>query len=66
MEKDILTAKEAALFLSKPRYTIYYQVLSGYLPGFKEGGQWRFKKSEIDSWNKKAPSLPAKTLKRPR
>jgi len=44
---QILTAEEVAEYLRIHPYTVRRLVRSGKLPGFKVGGQWRFKKEEI-------------------
>ena len=47
---EILTVRELASFLKIAEKTAYRYVSEGVIPGFKVGGAWRFKKSEIDSW----------------
>lgn len=46
--KDILTAEEVAEFLRIHPYTVRRLAREGKLPGFRIGGQWRFKKKIID------------------
>ena len=48
--KEIMTPKEAAEYLGLHLITIYRLVKKGKLPGFKIGGQWRFKKDLLDEW----------------
>jgi excisionase family DNA binding protein len=50
MEKPLLTLVELAKYLSVDKFTIYRLMTKKKLPGFKVGGQWRFKKEMIDSW----------------
>lgn len=51
MSKDeIFTIKEVAAYLKLAEKTTYRLALEGELPGFKVGGSWRFRKSEIDRW----------------
>ena len=50
MEDDILTIREVAEFLKLTEKTAYRLVSEDKLPGFKVGGSWRFRKSEIDQW----------------
>ena len=52
METDILTIKEVAAYLRLTEKTAYRLAAEGKLPGFKIGGSWRFRKSEIDEWIK--------------
>ena len=47
---EILTPKEAAKYLGLHLITVYRLTKKGKLPGFKVGGQWRFKKDLLDSW----------------
>ncbi len=50
MSNDILTLKEVAEYLKLAEKTAYRLAAEGKLPGFKVGGSWRFKESDIDSW----------------
>ncbi len=50
METDILTIKEVAEYLRLTEKTAYRLASEGKIPGFKVGGSWRFRKSEIDEW----------------
>jgi len=52
METDIMTIKELAEYLKLKEKNAYKLVAEGEIPGFKIGGSWRFKKSEIDKWIK--------------
>jgi excisionase family DNA binding protein len=47
---QIMTPKDAAKYLSLHLITVYRLVKKGKLPGFKVGGQWRFKKDLLDEW----------------
>jgi len=48
----IFTIKEVAAYLKLAEKTTYRLSAEGKLPGFKAGGSWRFRKSEIDNWIK--------------
>lgn len=50
MEDEILTIKEVAEYLKLTEKTAYRLAGEKKLPGFKVGGSWRFRKSEIDKW----------------
>ena len=50
METDILTVKELSEYLKLNEKTAYRLAAKGDIPGFKVGGSWRFRKSEIDQW----------------
>ena len=47
---DIFTIKELSLYLKLAEKTSYRLVSEGRIPGFKVGGAWRFRKSEINKW----------------
>ena len=46
--KEVVTVEELAKYLRIHPYTVRRLARAGKLPGFKIGGQWRFKKEEID------------------
>ena len=46
------TVEELAKYLKLHKYTIRRHARSGKIPSFKAGGQWRFRKDEIDKWSK--------------
>ena len=50
LRDEVLTLKEVAAFLKIAERTAYMMVQRGDLPGFKVGGQWRFKRKDIDEW----------------
>jgi len=50
MTDQILTLKEVAAYLKLAEKTAYKLAAEGKLPGFKAGGSWRFKQSDIESW----------------
>lgn len=47
---EILTIKEVAKLLRIGEKTTYTMAKDGKLPGFKVGGQWRFRRADIDAW----------------
>lgn len=50
MDDEILTIQEIASFLKIKEKTAYDLAAKGKIPGFKVGGSWRFRKSDIDFW----------------
>lgn len=44
----ILTVDEVAAFPKAGKRTVYRLAVSGEIPGFKLGGTWRFRRSELD------------------
>ena len=53
MTDEFLTMKEVATLLKIGEKTAYTMAQRGELPGFKVGGQWRFKRADIDRWIEK-------------
>ncbi len=47
---DLLTTNQLQQILKVDRITIYRMLGDGRLRGFKVGGQWRFSRSEVESW----------------
>ena len=50
MPDEILTLPEVAQLLKVAEKTVYTMAQKGALPAFKVGGQWRFKRADIDAW----------------
>ena len=50
MSDEILTLPEVAQLLKVAEKTVYSMAQKGQLPAFKVGGQWRFKRVDIDLW----------------
>ena len=50
MQDEILTLPEVAHLLKVAEKTVYSMAQKGQLPAFKVGGQWRFKRVDIDQW----------------
>jgi excisionase family DNA binding protein len=47
---EILTLKEVAIMLKVGDRTVYALAQQAQLPGFKVGGQWRFKRHDLEEW----------------
>jgi excisionase family DNA binding protein len=50
MTDEILTLPEVAQLLKVTDKTVYSLAQKGGLPAFKVGGQWRFKRADLDAW----------------
>ena len=50
IDTNVMTVREVAGYLRVKDRTIYRLVAQRAIPGFKVGGSWRFRKSEIDQW----------------
>ena len=62
---DVMTVREVAEYLKVKDRTIYRLVANGEIPGFKVGGSWRFRKTEIDQWtesNAVGPNNPGERV----
>jgi excisionase family DNA binding protein len=53
MIEQILTLKEVAAYLKLTEKTAYRLAAEKKLPGFKVGGSWRFKSSDLEAWIEK-------------
>ena len=49
-EGEILTLEEVAAYLKAGKKTVYRVAQQGRIPGFKLGGTWRFRRTELDRW----------------
>ena len=49
-QTDIMTIREVADYLKLTEKTAYRLVAEGKIPGFKVGGSWRFRRTEIEGW----------------
>jgi excisionase family DNA binding protein len=58
MSDEILTLPEVAQLLKVAEKTLYTMAQKGQLPAFKVGGQWRFKRVDIDRWIEQQKMTP--------
>jgi excisionase family DNA binding protein len=61
MQDEILTLPEVAQLLKVAEKTVYSMAQKGQLPAFKVGGQWRFKRVDIDQWIEQRKAARATT-----
>ena len=50
MDDEVLTIRELANLLKIGEKTAYTMAQAGELPGFKVRGQWRFRRTDIETW----------------
>ena len=50
MADEILTLPEVAKLLKVAEKTVFTMAQRAEIPAFKVRGQWRFRRSDIDSW----------------
>jgi len=55
------TSEEIAKYLQLHPYTIRRLAREGKIPAFRAGGQWRFRKDDIDQWSKSYPFAKEKS-----
>lgn len=53
---EIMDIRDAARYLLISTDTLYKYAISGFVPAFKLGNRWRFRKSTIDNWMKELES----------
>jgi excisionase family DNA binding protein len=54
---ELMTLKEVAHYLRLSVETLYKMVEQGRIPALKAGGQWRFRKGEVDEWMRRKAAL---------
>jgi excisionase family DNA binding protein len=60
-DDEIMDIKETSQYLKVRERTLYTLAKAGKIPGIKIGGQWRFKKVQLDSlFNPPAPETGKK------
>ena len=50
IDDEVLTITEVATLLKVADKTVYTMAQRGEIPCFKVRGQWRFRRSDLDSW----------------
>ena len=50
MDGDIIAIREVAVYLKLAEKTAHRHAADGKIPDFKDGGAWRFRRSEVDPW----------------
>jgi len=50
VEREIMDIREAATYLGISGDTLYRYATDGFLPCFKLGNRWRFRKALLDEW----------------
>lgn len=52
---EAYTAEEVAQYLKLHPYTVRRLARENKIPAFRVGGQWRFRRDDIDKWSKSYP-----------
>jgi excisionase family DNA binding protein len=50
MVREVMDIRQAAEYLGISGDTLYRYASEGFVPAFKLGNRWRFKRSLLDSW----------------
>jgi excisionase family DNA binding protein len=50
MMREVMDIRQAAEYLGISGDTLYRYASEGFVPAFKLGNRWRFKKSLLDAW----------------
>jgi excisionase family DNA binding protein len=50
MLREVMDIRQAAEYLGISGDTLYRYASEGFVPAFKLGNRWRFKKSLLDAW----------------
>lgn len=50
MLREVMDIRQAADYLGISGDTLYRYASEGFIPAFKLGNRWRFKKSLLDTW----------------
>jgi excisionase family DNA binding protein len=60
--REVMDIRQAASYLGISGDTLYRYASEGFIPAFKLGNRWRFKKSLLDSWrDEKSGAKPVVT-----
>ena len=57
---EAYTSEEIAKYLKLHPYTIRRLAREKKIPAFRVGGQWRFRKDDIDKWSRSYPFVDKK------
>jgi excisionase family DNA binding protein len=68
MMREVMDIRQAADYLGISGDTLYRYASEGFIPAFKLGNRWRFKRSLLDAWMVKmsSPKAPANVAVMPR
>jgi excisionase family DNA binding protein len=59
MMREVMDIRQAADYLGISGDTLYRYASEGFIPAFKLGNRWRFKRSLLDAWMVKMSSPTA-------
>ena len=59
--REVMDIRQASEYLGISGDTLYRYASEGFVPAFKLGNRWRFKKSLLDSWMDEKSGVKAAT-----
>jgi len=60
MVREVMDIRQAAEYLGISGDTLYRYASEGFIPAFKLGNRWRFKRSLLDTWMVQMSGVKAK------
>jgi excisionase family DNA binding protein len=60
--REVMDIRQASGYLGISPDTLYKYASEGFVPAFKLGNRWRFKRSRLDEWMDRQSDLQANTL----
>jgi excisionase family DNA binding protein len=63
--REVMDIRQAAEYLGVSGDTLYRYAAEGFIPAFKLGNRWRFRKNLLDSWmdeKSREPQLSAEAV----
>lgn len=67
MVREVMDIRQASEYLGISGDTLYRYASDGFIPAFKLGNRWRFKKSLLDAWmDEKSGVKPSTVTMMPR
>jgi excisionase family DNA binding protein len=49
-EREVMDIRQAARYLGVAPDSLYKYAASGFVPAFKLGNRWRFRRTRLDEW----------------
>ncbi len=61
MAREVMDIRQASEYLGISGDTLYRYASEGFVPAFKLGNRWRFKKTLLDAWMEEKSGVKAAT-----
>ena len=62
MVREVMDIRQASEYLGISGDTLYRYASDGFIPAFKLGNRWRFKKSLLDAWMDEKSGVKVSTV----